>query len=424
MSNKREGRCKIPYFYPSMQKKIAIIGAGAAGVFAAIRLGEKTSANIQIFEKGNELLKKVRISGGGRCNVTHNYISHAQFSKNYPRGQKILKNNFDIFSPKDMQNWLTNRGVQLKTEADGRMFPTTDDSETIIQCFEREIKRFKIPIHFQSEISEIKSKENKYELIINQKKELFDIVIIATGGAQKERELEMYSKLGIETIAPVPSLFTFKINDKSLTELMGLSIPDTMVRIMNSELNELGPVLVTHWGLSGPAILKLSAWGAFLLNHSNYQFQITVNWAGNDKEHKISEDIDQIILNHSQGKVTNYKLEKFPNRFWEYLLTKSEIDLTKKWSEIPKKNKNKLAQNITNSIYSINGKTTFKDEFVTAGGIDTASINTKTMESYINPNLYCIGEVTNIDGITGGFNFQNCWTNAIVCAESIVLKNS
>jgi predicted Rossmann fold flavoprotein len=405
-----------------MQKNIAIIGAGAAGVFAAIRLGEVSGFNIQIFEKGTELLKKVRISGGGRCNVTHRYSSHAQFSKNYPRGQKVLKSNFDIFSPQDMQDWLTERGVRLKTEEDGRMFPTTDNSETIIHCFENELKRFKIPVHYNSEITKITPIENKFELIINQITQKFDYVIVATGGAQKERDLEMYKSILVQTISPVPSLFTFKINEKSLTELMGLSIPNTLVRIMGSDYSELGPVLVTHWGLSGPAVLKLSAWGAFLLNQKNYQFQIAVNWAGNDKEQKIMSEIEAIATDHGQGKVVNYKLEKFPNRFWEYLLTKSEIDLTKKWSEIPKKNKNKLAQTITNSVYDINGKTTYKDEFVTAGGIDIAAINTKTMESVQYPNLYFIGEVTNIDGITGGFNFQNCWTNAIVCAENMISK--
>jgi predicted Rossmann fold flavoprotein len=407
-----------------MQKNIAIIGAGAAGVFAAIRLGESSLFNIQVFEKGNELLRKVRISGGGRCNVTHRYSSHAQFSKNYPRGHKILKNNFDIFSPLDMQDWLVKRGVQLKTEADGRMFPTTDSSETIIQCFEKELKQFKIPILFHSDVTEIKQLTDGFELTINNKKQLFDYVLVATGGAQKERELDMYSALKIKTISPVPSLFTFKINEKPLTELMGLSISDTLVRIMGSEFNELGPVLITHWGLSGPAVLKLSAWGAFLLNQKNYQFQIAVNWAGKDNENKIITDIESIATEHSNGKVVNYKIEKFPNRFWEYLLSKSEIDLTKKWSELSKKNKNKLAQNITNSVYDINGKTTYKDEFVIAGGIDTEAINTRSMESIQYPNLYFIGEITNIDGITGGFNFQNCWTNAIVCAENIISKSN
>jgi predicted Rossmann fold flavoprotein len=403
-----------------MKKQIAIIGAGASGVFSAIELGAADLFDIQIFEKGTELLKKVRISGGGRCNVTHRYISQAQFSKNYPRGQKILKSNFDIFSPQDMQDWLTSRGVPLKTEADGRMFPTTDDSETIIDCFARELKRFKIPIHYQSELTEIGRNNEKYELTINSKKIEFDYVIIATGGAQKERDLDLFKSLNLSTINPVPSLFTFKIQDKSLTELMGLSIPEVTTRIMGSEFSEIGPVLVTHWGLSGPAILKLSAWGAFFLNQKNYKFQIAINWLGLDNENKATETIESIALAHGQGKVTNYKIEKFPQRFWDYLLLKSEIDLTKKWSEISKKNKNKLAQTLTNTVFEINGKTTYKEEFVTAGGIDTASINAKTMEAVGYPNLYLIGEVTNMDGITGGFNFQNCWTSAIVCARNIL----
>lgn len=402
-----------------MKQKIAIIGAGAAGVFSAIELGASGQFDIQIFEKGVELLKKVRISGGGRCNVTHRYISQAQFSKNYPRGQKILKSNFDIFSPQDMQTWLTSREVQLKTEADGRMFPTTDDSETIIDCFARELKRYKIPIHYQSELTEIQKQADSYLLTINGNKIEFDFVIIAIGGAQKERDLDIFKPLKISTISPVPSLFTFKINDKSLTELMGLSIPETSIRIMGSEYSELGPVLVTHWGLSGPAILKLSAWGAFFLAERNYKFQISINWLGLDNENKATETIETIANSHGQGKVTNYKIEKFPQRFWDYLLIKSDIDITKKWSEISKKNKNKLAQTLTNTVFEINGKTTYKEEFVTAGGIDTTVINTKTMESKDYPNLYFIGEITNMDGITGGFNFQNCWTSAVVCAQSI-----
>lgn len=405
-----------------MKKRIAIIGAGAAGVFAAIELGASREFDIQIYEKDTELLKKVRISGGGRCNVTHRYISQAQFSKNYPRGQKILKSNFDIFSPQDMQDWLTSRGVKLKTEADGRMFPTTDNSETIIDCFTKELTRYKIPIHCQSELTEIEKIDDKYSLTINGKKLEFDNVIIATGGAQKERELGLFKPLKIKTISPVPSLFTFKINDKSLTELMGLSIPEVTSRIIGSEYNEFGPVLITHWGLSGPAILKLSAWGAFFLSEKNYKFQISINWLGMDKEAKATETIETIASKHSLGKVSNHKIEKFPQRFWDYLLVKSDIDISKKWSELTKKNKNKLVQTLTNTVFEINGKTTYKEEFVTAGGIDTSCINTKTMESIDFPNLYFIGEVTNIDGITGGFNFQNCWTSAVVSARNIISK--
>jgi len=407
-----------------MKKKVAIIGAGAAGVFCAIKLGENPNLEIHIYEKGNEPLKKLRISGGGRCNATHRYISNAQFSKNYPRGGKILKSNFEIFSPQDMYQWLEDRGVQLKTEEDGRIFPKSDSSQTIINCFEKELARFHIPIHFSSEIQRIIPKKKGFELYINQKLEEFDFVIVATGGAAKERDLEIYKSIDIKTISPVPSLFTFKINEKSLTELMGLSIPNVQIRIKQSNFKEIGIVLITHWGLSGPAILKLSAWGAFFLAESNYHFQISINWAGEQNEAKVLQEIEALAEKHKQGKISNYKMEKFPNRFWDYLLLKSEIDGSKKWSEISKKSINKLSQSITNSSYDIQGKTTFKDEFVTAGGIDTEYLNTRSMESKTIQNLYFIGEITNMDGITGGFNFQNAWTSAIVAAENINKKAS
>jgi predicted Rossmann fold flavoprotein len=408
-----------------IRKQIAIIGGGAAGVFCAIQLMERADVKVTIYEKSNELLKKVRISGGGRCNVTHRYISQAQFSKNYPRGAKILKQNFDVFSAKDMQSWLEVRGVKLKTEADGRVFPVTDNSQTIIDCFIKELSRHSVEVLFNHELTSIEKEENQlgqFKLCFNKKNVQADFVIIAMGGAQKPRELDIFKSCRIKTIDPVPSLFTFKINEKEFTELMGLSIQDVMVRIVGSDLKEQGPVLVTHWGLSGPGILKLSAWGAFVLSRMNYRFQVAVNWTGENSEEEVRSEIETIIEKNGQAKVTNRKIEKFPQRFWDYLLWKSEIDLNKKWSELSKKNINKLIQLLVNSVYEVNGKTTFKEEFVTAGGIDLEDLNFKTMESKQIPSLYFIGEVTNIDGITGGFNFQNAWTSATVCAIDIAEK--
>lgn len=404
------------------KKQIAIIGGGAAGVFCAIQLKQRLDCHITIYEKSSELLKKVRISGGGRCNVTHHYTSQAQFSKNYPRGAKILKNNFDIFSPKDMISWLQEKGVKLKTEEDGRMFPTSDDSQTIIDCFMKELTKHKIDIQYNHELIKFGMKENHFQLCFLNQELKTDYVIMATGGAQKPRDLDIYKHRNIKTIEPVPSLFTFKINEKELTELMGLSIQDVQVRIVGTDFKEQGPVLVTHWGLSGPGILKLSAWGAFVLHKSIYRFQLAVNWMGLNSEFEVLTEIDAIMANHSQAKVSNRKLEKFPQRFWEYLLRKAEIDLDKKWNELSKKNINKLTQLLVNSVFEVNGKTTFKEEFVTAGGIDLEDLNSKTMESKQIPKLYFIGEVTNIDGITGGFNFQNAWTSATVCAIDIAKK--
>jgi predicted Rossmann fold flavoprotein len=404
--------------------KIVIVGGGASGVFCAIKLAENKNATIHIYEKSSELLKKVKISGGGRCNVTHQYISPAQFTKNYPRGAKIQKNNFDIFSPNDLVYWFQKRGVALKIEKDGRIFPTTNSSQTIIDCFQKELNKPNISVFLNTEIQDIKRENNNYTITSTKDAVIFDIVVIATGGAQKERELNYFNlSLTHTTISTVPSLFTFKIDDKELTQLMGLSVQNAQIKIISSPFKETGPLLITHWGLSGPAILKLSAWGAFYLNEKNYQFEISVNWLGDEKELDVQKRITTNRQLHGNALVTNFKPEPIPNRLWEYFLSKAEINPSKKWHDISKKEENKLIQVLTNQLFSINGKTTFKDEFVTAGGVDTQAINTQTMESLTYPKLYFIGEVLNIDGITGGFNFQNAWTSAIVAAKHILSKD-
>lgn len=405
-----------------MRRQVAIIGGGAAGVFCAIQLRESSDCQVTIFEKSTELLKKVRISGGGRCNVTHHFVSQAQFSKNYPRGSKVLKQNFDVFSPDDMTQWLEKRGVRLKTEADGRIFPVSNDSQTIIDSFIKELKKHHVAICFEHELTQIVIEDHKFVLKFNDKIFTADYLVIATGGAQKPRDLDIFKPLSIKMVEPVPSLFTFKINDKALTELMGLTMQDVSVRIVGTDMKESGSVLITHWGLSGPGILKLSAWGAFLLNQYNYHFQIAINWMGDSSEEDIRNEIEILRQDNRQAKVRNRKIEKFPQRFWEYLLVMADIEADKKWSELSKKNCNKLIQLLFHSVYEIKGKTTFKEEFVTAGGIDLEDLKSRTMESKKIPNLYFIGEVTNIDGITGGFNFQNAWTSATVCANDISNK--
>jgi predicted Rossmann fold flavoprotein len=404
--------------------KIAIVGGGASGVFCGIKLAENKNATIHIYEKSSELLKKVKISGGGRCNVTHQYISPAQFTKNYPRGAKIQKNNFDVFSPNDLVYWFQKRGIALKIEKDGRIFPTTNSSQTIIDCFQKELNKPNISVFLNTEIQDIKRENNNYTITSTKDAVIYDIVVIATGGAQKERELNYFNlSLPHTTISTVPSLFTFKIDDKELTQLMGLSVQNAQIKIITSAFKEIGPLLITHWGLSGPAILKLSAWGAFFLHEKKYQFEISVNWLGDEKELDVQKRITTNRQLHGNALVTNFKPEPIPNRLWEYFLSKAEINPSKKWRDLSKKDENKLIQLLTNNVYTINGKTTFKDEFVTAGGIDTQAINTQTMESLTYPKLYFIGEVLNIDGITGGFNFQNAWTSAIVAAKHILSKD-
>jgi predicted Rossmann fold flavoprotein len=404
--------------------KIAIVGGGASGVFCAIKLAENKNATIHIYEKSSELLKKVKISGGGRCNVTHQYKSPAQFTKNYPRGAKIQKNNFDVFSPNDLVYWFQKRGIALKIEKDGRIFPTTNSSQTIIDCFQKELNKPNISVFLNTEIQDIKRENNNYTITSTKDAVIYDIVVIATGGAQKERELNYFNlSLPHTTISTVPSLFTFKIDDKELTQLMGLSVQNAQIKIITSAFKEIGPLLITHWGLSGPAILKLSAWGAFFLHEKKYQFEISVNWLGDEKELDVQKRIETNKKLHGGALVSNFKPESIPSRLWDYFLNKAEIGNSKKWRDLSKKDENKLIQVLTNQLFSINGKTTFKDEFVTAGGVDTQAINTQTMESLTYPKLYFIGEVLNIDGITGGFNFQNAWTSAIVAAKHILSKD-
>lgn len=406
----------------SQYKRIAIVGGGAAGVFCAIRLAQNPNLDIHIFEKSNELLKKVKISGGGRCNVTHHYSSTSQFVKNYPRGTHILKKNFSQFSPQNMVEWLTSRGVKLKTEADGRVFPMSDDSQTIINVFLRELNQKNITIHFNACVDNIDYHNGQYRLTIQEQTHIYPTLVIASGGVQKIRDMDYLHSLNIDTVSPVPSLFTFKIQDKSLTTLMGLSVPSVTIRIIGSKYMETGPLLITHWGISGPAVLKLSAWGAFYLSELDYHFQISINWLGGQSDEDIKTYLLDIQSSHTTALISNKKPSEIPSRLWHYFLEKSEISVEKKWSELSKKELHKLIHTLAQSTYSILGKTTFKEEFVTAGGISTEALQTSTMESKQYPNLYVIGELTNIDGITGGFNFQNAWTSAAVCAADIAKK--
>lgn len=401
---------------------MAIIGGGASGVFCAIRLGNHPDREVHIFEKTRELLQKVKISGGGRCNVTHQYYSPAQFSKNYPRGGQVLKKNLPQFSSQDMYNWLEQEGVKLKTEVDGRVFPVSDNSQTIIDCFIKNLQKCRTLVHLNTEIQRIELYENKFILNTEEGSFSFDTLVIASGGARKPQDMNFYQSLSIASIPIVPSLFTFKIQDKTLTELMGLSVKDVSISIVDSPYKEIGDTLITHWGLSGPAILKLSAWAAFLLNEREYNFKIKINWMGQLNEEQCGKEIDAILSQHHLAKVSNYYPTKFPYRFWLYLLTIAGIEEDRKWGEVSKKQKNKLLQTLTNTQYEVRGKTTFKEEFVTAGGIDIANLNPQTMEHKTIVGLYCIGEATNIDGITGGFNFQNAWTSAAICAKNILEK--
>ncbi len=410
--------------------KIVVIGGGAAGFFAAIHAAlANPKAKIVLLEKTSKLLAKVRISGGGRCNVTHSCFSVSEMSKNYPRGEKQIKQLLHHFMTTDTIAWFESRGVKLKTEPDGRMFPITDHSETIIDCLMNESKQLGIEIRLNCEVLKIQPMPAKtnFELTIKNTsassptsaQTLFtDKLIIATGGSPKESGLDWLKALGHEVESPVPSLFTFNMPKNPIVKLMGVSVPAGKVKVQSTKLQAEGAILVTHWGLSGPAILRLSAWGARDLYSMNYDFNISINWLGLVSENKLRELLHTVKSDSPNKLVINRialpELGVVPNRLWEFLVEKVEIPVQKKWAELSKSELNRLINVLVNDEYEIKGKTTFKEEFVTCGGISWKDIDVQTMQSKQVPNLYFAGEVLDIDGITGGFNFQAAWTTGFV----------
>ena len=398
--------------------RVAIIGGGAAGFFSALSVKEHhPNSKVTIFEKSNKLLSKVKVSGGGRCNVTHACFSPSQLSKSYPRGGKHLKKAFSVFQTKDTIEWFSRRGVELKAEEDGRMFPTTDNSQTIIDCFLKEASQKNIKILEQSPIRKIVPEKEGYTLHLEGRSEHFNKVIIATGGSPKMSGFYWLQQLGHSISPPLPSLFTFNIPSDQVKILMGLVVENATVRIQGTKLSHSGPVLITHWGMSGPAILKLSAWGARELAENNYNFNIQINWLSIKSDEDANEIIDNELPHMRKKKIMNACPFKLPNRMWKFLLEKVGINPDSVWLELSKKNRNKLLNILLNDIYEVKGKTTFKEEFVTCGGIKLSDISFTSMESRVCKNLYFAGEVLDIDGITGGFNFQGAWTTGYIAGK-------
>ena len=396
--------------------QVAVIGGGAAGFFAAISVKKHhPQAKVTIYEKSNKLLSKVRISGGGRCNVTHHCFDIRELVKNYPRGERPLKKAFGIFSTTDTIQWFKERGVELKTESDGRMFPVTDDSETIINCLMNETRKLGIGIKTKSNIKKLKQTETGYELGFHRGGRVeADKVIVATGGSPRASGFDWLRDLGHEIEEPVPSLFTFNMPEEPIKELMGVVADPVSVKIMGSKLQSDGPLLITHWGMSGPAILKLSAFGAEELSKEEYQFNVLVNWTGEKTEQEVREMLKAVVGDHGLKKITNVNPFQLPGRLWEFLIGKLEFGENMIWQNLGKKNINRLVHLLTNDEYQVQGKTTFKEEFVTCGGISLYDVDMKTMQSRKSPNLYFAGEVLDIDGVTGGFNFQAAWTTGYI----------
>ncbi|HWY11522.1 MAG TPA: NAD(P)/FAD-dependent oxidoreductase [Bacteroidia bacterium] len=400
-------------------KHIIVIGGGAAGFFTAINAAEMhPGLKVTILEKSNKLLSKVRVSGGGRCNVTNHCFDVNELVKNYPRGSKELKQVFSRFNVSDTIAWFTKRGVELKTEPDNRMFPVSNSSETIIDCFMYEAKKYGIEIKMQEEVLEMRTQTNKQiEVTTDKQKYLVDAVICSSGGHNQKKNYSFIQKTGHTISELIPSLFTINLPGNNIKELMGLSVRNATVRVEKTKHNYTGPVLITHWGLSGPAVLKLSAFAAKYFFDLQYNANININWTGDLNSELVNSELASYLKEKSL--VVNTPLYEIPKRLWEFLLEKAEIPPQKPWIELGKKQQNKLAQILTNDVYNMKGKTTFKEEFVTSGGVNLKEIDFKTMQSKLMPNLFFCGEVLDIDGITGGFNFQNAWSTAWVAASSI-----
>jgi len=399
--------------------RIAVIGGGAAGFFAAISCRTHfPNSQVSILEKSSKILSKVKISGGGRCNVTNACFDNKKLSQRYPRGENQLRKAFEQFNAADTMEWFESRGVKMKIYPDNCVFPLVNDSQAIIDCFLNESKRLNINIVLSQRIQRILKLENKFLLQTDEKQLEFDRVIVTIGGQPKISGFNWMKELGHQIIDPVPSLFTFNMPKNPICELMGNVVENATVKVEGTKLIGQGPLLITHWGMSGPAILMLSAWGARILNEKNYEFAILVNWLNEMKEDVLRSQIQLVMLEHGGKMVPNLNPFPITNRLWVYLLQKSDISLEMRWKDLGKKNINKLVNTLLNDRFEVSGKTTFKEEFVTAGGISLNDINFKSMESRIVKGLFFAGEVLDIDGITGGFNFQAAWTTGFIAGKS------
>ena len=404
-----------------VKKRLVVVGGGAAGFFCAVNAARLyPSLEVMILEKSNHLLSKVRVSGGGRCNVTHACFSIAEMIKKYPRGASFLKKAFHHFFTSDTIAWFKERGVEIKTESDGRMFPVSNTSQTIIDCLMQEANQYGVTILMNREVKEIVKKDNGFNLLFSNHSVIeTDFLCIASGGYPKSLQFEWLTKIGHTAETPVPSLFTFNMPGTPITALMGIAVEKVQVKIGGSKLVEDGPMLITHWGMSGPAILKLSAWGARELAAKNWQFGMIINWLPIYTEQTLKEKFQQVRFDIAAQKISNRNPFSLPQRLWDYLLQQSGVNENIRWADLPAKEQNKLIKNICAQEFSVNGKTTFKEEFVTSGGISLDEVDHASMQSKIVPNLFFAGEVLNIDGVTGGFNFQNAWTTAWIAAQAI-----
>lgn len=402
-------------------KQIAIIGAGAAGCFAAANIPYTNGVVVTVFEKTGKVMQKVKASGGGRCNTTHSLFDIPELVTRYPRGKQLLKKTLYRFGPADTIDWFRKRGVQLKAEADGRMFPVTDDSQTIIDCIWQQMMQNNVQVKYHKSIERIERYDDKLLLHFADGTTFpADKVLIACGGFPKPDQYKWLTATGHSIQSPVPSLFTFNMPKHPVTQLMGVSVPDATIRITGTKLTEHGPLLITHWGMSGPAVLRTSAWAARELSECNYDFNIQINWLTDVSEEDLRIQLADVRKELGKQLVWHKNPFNLPRRLWEYQLQQAGIGEDVKWGELPAAAQNKMIQFLIRDAYDVKGKTTFKEEFVTCGGIKLSEIDPQTMESRILKGLYFAGEILDVDGITGGFNFQHAWSSGYIAAQSMV----
>lgn len=402
--------------------RVVVIGGGAAGFFGAIACAEgHPHVQVTLLEASRNLLSKVRISGGGRCNVTHACFEPTALVQHYPRGNKALRGPFTRFSPTDTIDWFRQHGVKLKTEADGRMFPVTDDSATIVDCLQQTARAVGVDIWVNSSVADIQHRSDRFAITLRSGEVLkCDRILIATGSHPSGHKLAV--SLGHSLVPPVPSLFTFNIPDPNLWELAGIAVETAQVTLQvpdHKPLVQTGPLLITHWGMSGPAVLKLSAWGARSLYDCRYRATILVNWLPDYSLNQVSEVLQDTKTNHGRKAVLAFSPFALPRRLWHYLVSRIGIVEDLRWAELSKASLQKLVQELCRSSYPIRGKGVFKEEFVTCGGIPLKEVDFKTMESRCCAGLFFAGEVLDIDGVTGGFNFQNAWTTAWLAGQAM-----
>ena len=409
-------------------KILVVIGGGAAGFFCAVNAARiHKGLKVVLLEKSNKLLSKVKVSGGGRCNTTHACFNISELITYYPRGAAFLKKAFHHFSTSDTVSWFEERGVRLKTESDGRMFPVTDSSQTIIDCLLSEAQKHQVEIMMNADAREISilSKnevltDKKFVITLANGKEInADYLCVSSGGLMKAAQFQWLEKSGHTIVPPVPSLFTFNVPGNAITNLMGITVANVTVKLIGTKLQQEGNLLITHWGMSGPAILKLSAYGALELATKNYDFHFSVNWLSHFNENTLREKMQRLRFDIASQKIINRNPCALPSRLWEYLLNISGVNEELRWADLPAKEQNKLIKNLCSQEFHAKGKTTFKEEFVTAGGIELTEIDSNSMQSKLVPGLFFAGEIINVDGVTGGFNFQNAWTTGWIAAQHV-----